>query len=82
MKDYVRDTLRKDDADSVEEYQIRVKFNYKVTDSSGKIVVQQTLSAVEEYALVGAMARTESAALSDLLDEAARKITESIIEAW
>ena len=82
ITDFVRSTLRYDDQDRVEEYRLKIYFNYKLFDRGGNVVGKNSLVADSEYALVGRLAKSENQAISELLEEAARKAVEDVIEAW
>lgn len=80
--DYSRDAIRFDDSEDVEEQRLRIDYAFTLADRSGNAVKEKTLVAYEEYAQSGSSASTEEAALSVLLDDAARRLVEDIIESW
>ncbi|MBN2119820.1 MAG: LptE family protein [Candidatus Omnitrophica bacterium] len=83
ITDFVRSTLRYDNQDRVEEYRLKINFDYKLYNTiSQEVIKHKSLIADSEYALVGSVAKTEDQALTELLEEAARKVTEDIVEAW
>ena len=82
ITDFVRDTLRYDDQDRVEEYRLKIFFNYKLYDIKSQVIRKNNIVADSEYALMGTAARSESEALSELLDDASRRIVEDIVEMW
>lgn len=82
ITDYLREAVRFDDDENVEEHRIKIWYNFTLTDSQGAVIDEKSLIADEEYALTGSNARSEDSALVDLLDDAARRVVEEIIESW
>lgn len=82
ITDFLRSPLRYDDDDEIEEYRIKIFFRYDLYDSNNDLVEKRNLVANQEYALTGSAAISENQALSELLNDAARRVTESIIEIW
>jgi hypothetical protein len=80
ITDYVRGGLRYDDIDNIEEYRIKMNFKYKLLDRQNIIVKQSSLSANTEQNI--SAGENQSQAVLDLVDIAARKLTEDIIESW
>lgn len=79
ITDYVRGGLRYDEDDDVEEYRLKLYFEYKLFDSEGELIRNGDLVADTEYNF---NTESESSAISELLDDAARRLVEHIIEAW
>ncbi len=80
ITDYVRDTLRYDDEDRIEEYRLKLYYTYQLYDSNQDLVNKSSLIADAEFVPGGAGAEDE--AVSILLEDAARRIVEDIIEIW
>lgn len=83
ITDYVRDVLRYNDNDSVEEYRLKLFFKYRLYDNrTNTLVKENSLIADTNYSLTGSGATTEEEALKDLFSDAARRLVEDITEAW
>jgi len=82
ITDYTREALRYSSDEAIEEYRVWMEFRFVVTTDEGNVIKESALSADEIYALSGSRARSESAAIEDLMDDAARRLVESIVEAW
>jgi hypothetical protein len=82
ITDYKQSTLRYDNDDRVEEYRLKLYYTYSLFDSVGDLVKKGRLVANSEYALVGAAARSQDQAIAELLEDAARRLVDDIIEAW
>jgi len=82
INDYVRDTLRYDDNNNVEEYRLKLYLTYSLTDNRGELKDKKSIVADIEYSLTGSAAKSEASALNDLVDDASRRVVEDIIEAW
>ena len=82
VTDYRQTALRYDTDDSVEEYRLKLYYVYKILGPSGNVIKVSRLVANAEYALVGGLARSQDQATADLLDDAARKLVDEIIEEW
>ncbi len=80
ITDYIRGGLRYDEQDDIEEYRLKMSFKYKLFNAKNELVKENSLSASTEYNISGG--ETQSQAISDLLDDAARRLTEDIIESW
>ena len=82
IEDFVRDAVDYDDNDQVEKYRLKLKFTYTLFDSQGEVIKTKSITADEDYNLTGAYAKSEDSAVLDLLDDAARRIVDSIVEEW
>lgn len=82
INDYVRDTLRYDDNNDVEEYRLKLYLTYSLIDKQGRVESKKRIVADTEYSLTGSAAKSEASALNDLVDDASRRVVEDIIEAW
>jgi len=82
INDFLRSTLRYDDQDRVEEYRLKIYFDYKLYDRGANLIRQGDMVADAEFAFVGSAARSEARAISELLDDASRRISEDITEVW
>lgn len=82
LNDYFRESIRFDEDDEIEEQRIKLIFTFDMYDAEGALVRSKKLIAHEDYATTGSNARSEEAALDDLMEDAARRLVEDIIEAW
>jgi hypothetical protein len=82
ITDYRREALRYTSEEAIEEYRIWMQFRVIVTTDEGSVFQDAVLTADETYALTGSRARSENAAIDELMDDAARRLVESIVEAW
>lgn len=80
--DYYRESVRYDDDEEIEEQRIKLIFTFESFDSEGELIKSKKLVAHEDYATSGSNARTEEVAIDELMDDAARRLVEEIIEAW
>lgn len=83
VTDYTRETLRyKTSDDDVEEQRLRLYAQIKLVSSSGEVLKEEQVVGETTYFLIGAKAKSETAAQVDLVDDTARRVSEAIIEAW
>jgi len=82
VNDYNRDTLRYTDSDAVSEQRLRLNVHIKLTSGDGKVLKEKNVVGETEYYLTGANSKSESAAQLDLINDAARRITEAVTEEW
>lgn len=80
ITDYTKEALRysKDNRDQVSEQRLRLHVNTKLMDVSGKILKNKTIIGETTYFLSG----SETAAQEDLIKDTARRVLESVVEAW
>ena len=82
IRDYRKVALRYDDADDVEEQRLRLYVHMTLSDSKGDVINEATIVGETSYFLSGSLAKTESIAQEDLIEDTARRIVESVIENW
>lgn len=82
LKDYYRESIRYNDDDDIEEQRIKLIYEFSLFGSDGALIKTKRIVANEKFATTGANARTEESALDDLMDDAARRLVEDIVEAW
>ena len=82
ITDFLRETLRYTDQDRVQEYRLKIYFTYKLYDKNNNLIRKKSLVSDTTYTLEGKFAESEDSAISDLLDDAARRIVEDIVEEW
>jgi len=82
ITDFLREVVRSDDNDNVEAYRLKIFYRFYLYDSQGKLLKEVNLSTDKDYSLVGIYAKSEAKAISELLDDAARRVVESIVEEW
>ena len=82
VNDYSRDTLRYTGSNAVSEQRLRLNVHIKLTSGDGKVLKEKNVVGETEYYLTGANSKSESAAQLDLINDAARRITEAVTEEW
>lgn len=84
LLDFKRDALRYDANDNIEEYRIKLVVSMQLENpKTGTIVwAEKGFAGETTYRTSGGLARSESAALNDAIDDLARRIVERTIEAW
>lgn len=80
--DYKKEALRYSDADDVSEQRLRLYVKLKLYDAGDKIVKEKTVVGETTYFLTGTLAKSESAAMEEVIDDTARRIVEAISEEW
>jgi len=82
ITDYVREGMRYDDNQKINEQRLKLVYNYVLKNQEGTEVNKGSLIADELYANSGTHMRSEEVALRDLLDDAGRRVVQDIVEAW
>ena len=82
ITDYAREGMRYDDSKKINEQRLKINFEYVLKNAAGEDVNKGSLMADELYANTGTNARSEDAAMRDLLDDAGRRVVQDIVEAW
>jgi hypothetical protein len=79
---YDKDAIRYTANEDVKEQRLNLRVKVDFSGSDGKIIKSQEVTGQTTYFLSGAYAKSESAALTDLIDDTARRIMELISEEW
>jgi hypothetical protein len=82
IKDYKKDALRYADSDDVTEHKLKLYADVVLYDSQGENIKESRVVGEASYFLSGRFATSEAAAESELVDDAARRIMEMVIENW
>lgn len=83
ITDFLQKPLRYTKQDDIEEYRINLFVDIKLQDSeTGKLIKKKSISATDSYFIVGPRQETQPTALDRLIRKAARKIVDSIVDAW
>jgi len=83
LRDFYRQPLRRRDDSTVEEYRLNLTASVRLRDREGKTILEEpNLVADSTYFLSGSLARTETAAVDDLVTDFSRRIVEWVIEYW
>jgi outer membrane lipopolysaccharide assembly protein LptE/RlpB len=84
LTDYRREALRYDANAAVQEYRVRIVVDLELINArTGKTVwKEKNFEGETTYDTGGALAKTESAAISDAIKDLARRIVERTVEAW
>ena len=82
--DFKRDALRYDTNDNVEEYRVKLLVNMELTNNKTGAVMwkERGFAGETTYRTSGPLAKSEQAAVSDAVDDLARRIVERTVEAW
>lgn len=82
ITDYRKETLTYTDSEDVEEQRLRLYVDVKLYSASGEVLQNKRVTGEVSYFLSGAKATTETAAQTNLVNDTARRISESVIEQW
>ena len=81
--DFRNEALRYDRNDNVEEYRVRMVINMELQTRDGKTRWKENNFAGEQlYRTTGALAKSETVAITDASDDLARRVVERTIEEW
>ena len=82
--DFKRDALRYDDNNNVQEYRIKLIVNMQLLNNKAGNVMwtEKGFAGETTYRTDGPLAKTETAAVNDAIDDLARRIVERTVEAW
>ncbi len=84
LLDFYRQPIRrKDDDSTVEEYRLNLTASVVLRDKKGKLLLEQSaLIGDSTYFVTGPTAKTESAAVNELVTDFSRRVVEWVIEYW
>lgn len=84
LTNYVKEALRYDNADNVEEYRVKVTVDMSLTEApGGKIMwAEKGFSGEATYNTMGAYAASEDTARDEAIEDLARRIVERTVEGW
>ncbi len=84
LVDFKRDALRYDTNDNIEEYRIKLLVNMELTNNkTGALMWKEKGFAGETtYRTSGPLAKSETTAVNNAVDDLARRIVERTVEAW
>jgi len=79
-----KDPVRYDDNDNVTEYRISIQVNISLWDTKEKKLLWQenNFTGEKSYFVSGTLAKSESTAVTEALDDLARRIVERAVEQW
>jgi hypothetical protein len=82
--DYVRDPLRYDDNNNVEEYRVNLVISMSLWDKKENKLIWEEPRFIGEatYLTTGSQAKSEASAINDALDDLARRVVERTVEQW
>lgn len=82
--DYVRDPLKYDDNNNVEEYRVNLVVRMSLwNEKENKLIWEEPRFVGQStYFTTGTLAKSESAAIDDALTDLARRIVERTVEQW
>ncbi len=83
LVDFYRQAIRRQDDDTVEEYRLNLTASLTLRDRNDKLLLQEpNFVADTTYFVSGSLARSETAAVSDLVIDFSRRVVEWVIEYW
>ena len=83
LLDFYRQPIRRLDDETVEEYRLNLSASVTLRDREGKVLLEEpALVADTTYFVTGSSARSETAAVDDLVTDFSRRIVEWVIEYW
>jgi len=84
LTDYRKEPLRYDSNDNIEEYRIKIIVNIQLVDAdTGKTIWKEMgFSGETTYRTNGSLAKSESQAIREAMDDLARRIVERTVEGW
>ncbi|MBI3323156.1 MAG: LptE family protein [Candidatus Omnitrophica bacterium] len=83
LRDFYRQAIRKQDDSTVEEYRLNLTASVTLRDKEGKLLLEEpNLVADSTYFLSGALSKTETASVDELVADFSRRIVEWVIEYW
>ena len=82
--DFKRDALRYDANNNVEEYRLKMIVNMELLNAkTGNMIwTEKGFAGETTYNTTGPLAKTDTAAVNDAIDDLARRIVERTVEAW
>lgn len=82
--DYVRDPLRYDDNNNVQEYRVNLAVKLKLWDNKENKLVWEEPRFVGQatYFATGSQSKSEAAAINDALVDLGRRVVERTVEQW
>ncbi|MBI3332531.1 MAG: LptE family protein [Candidatus Omnitrophica bacterium] len=83
ITDFSRQDLRRQDDNTVEEYRLNLTASVIVRDRQHAVIFQEpSLIGDTTYFLSGSLAKSETAAVEDLLTDFSKRVVERVIENW
>jgi len=82
IRNYDKEALRYADNDSVTEQRLRLYVHCDLYDENGMLLKSKDVVGDTAYFLSGRLAKTESSAQTDVIDDTARRIVEAVVEEW
>ncbi|UCD15889.1 MAG: hypothetical protein JSV34_02245 [Candidatus Omnitrophota bacterium] len=82
ITNYQKESLRYTDSKNVQEQRLRLMVDMKLVDSQGEVLKEKQVVGETSYYLSGTHQTTEESAQTDLIDDAARRILEAVVEEW
>lgn len=84
LLDFKREPTKYGDNDTIEQYRIAIIVNIKLKEAkTGKFLWQEnSFAGSDYYYTTGTQVKTEDAAVTDAIDDLARRVVERTIEVW
>ena len=83
LLDFYRQPIRRQDDATIEEYRLNLSSTVTLRDRKGKFLFEnRSLVGDATYFLTGSSAKSETAAVDDLITDFGRRVVELVIEYW
>lgn len=83
LLDFYRQAIRRSDGEDVEEYRLNLSAAVTLREKNGKLLLDEpSLVADTTYFVTGPSAKSETAAVDDLVADFSKRIVEWVIEYW
>jgi len=79
---YKKEALRYTDSDEVNEQRLKLYVKVMVYDNEGNLIEENEVVGEASYFFSGRLASSESEALSELVEDTARKIIDALFQDW
>ena len=80
--DYKKEALRYSDSDEVVEQRLRLYLHVNLCDRENNVIKAKDIAGETTYFLSGPYAVSESEAITDLVDDTARRVVDVVSEDW
>ncbi|MBU2103252.1 MAG: LPS assembly lipoprotein LptE [Candidatus Omnitrophota bacterium] len=82
ITDYQKEAVRYSDSDDVREQRLRLHVLMKLSNARGETIKERDVVGESSFFLVGPNRKSEAVAQGELIDDAARRIVEAVVEEW
>lgn len=82
LTDYTKEAVRFTDSDDVKEHKLHLIVHMKLTNPKGELIKDMAVEGQSSFFLSGSRRKTETVAQNELIEDAARRVLEAILEEW